>query len=598
MRIAHYALLLAIPSGALLLWGFPGISVHEGNWTSLGFFAIMLLIVELSSVTLPRVGGLSLALAPMLALLAQVEPRTALLIAAAAILLREITAGREDTWGRLISFCHSFLALGAGALVYALMQKPAPVLAALVAVLIYFFLDMVVSTISIGFFHDPDGQKSWYETRQKGIWLHLASAPVGYLMGLASLTSPWTVLPDCILVLALVASLKTQMAKPQQTRESSKTEALERLRKQVEESQEYAQKFEHISKQLKKRVDELSVLVEIGQKLGTNLSLENVFRVVLDILQKLFRYQSCVIFSLERLGEERQLSPLRCHTPYSEYVKSLALAVGETLVGKVAESKAPILLSEKTGNWELRLLEYEKTQMAAPMIVEDKLKGVIYIGHEKPRFYTKDDLHLMQLLAYQAATLFVYAESYESTVSLAKTDGLTGLYTHRSFQERLTEEVKRAERYRLPLALIMLDTDHFKTYNDTYGHPQGDELIKEVSQLLLSYTRETDVVCRYGGDEFAIILLESHKDSAANTAERIRQAFELRLNTEGKVKVTASIGVSGYPEDAEDKAELIRMADRALYCSKDMGRNRVTLASRTINKEGERLPKAQDMGRR
>lgn len=158
--------------------------------------------------------------------------------------------------------------------------------------------------------------------------------------------------------------------------------------------------------------------------------------------------------------------------------------------------------------------------------------------------------------------------------TLATIDGLTGLKNHRAFQEQLEIEFRRARRYQLPLSLLMLDVDHFKLYNDTYGHLAGDEVLQHVARLLTLVARQTDFVCRYGGEEFAVILPNTPADGALALAERYRttiasENWSLR-------PITISIGAASLTPEIQCRAELIEKADRALYHSKQNGRNRVT----------------------
>ena len=158
--------------------------------------------------------------------------------------------------------------------------------------------------------------------------------------------------------------------------------------------------------------------------------------------------------------------------------------------------------------------------------------------------------------------------------ALATRDGLTNLWNHRSFQEQLANEFARAKRYKRALSLILLDIDHFKQYNDTFGHQAGDEILRHVGELLQRTARHTDVVARYGGEEFAIILSDEDIPSSIAAAERFRAAFE--AEAWHARTVTASFGIATYKRSYEDTASMIADADRALYTSKDAGRNCVT----------------------
>lgn len=171
---------------------------------------------------------------------------------------------------------------------------------------------------------------------------------------------------------------------------------------------------------------------------------------------------------------------------------------------------------------------------------------------------------------------------YEKTIELSKTDGLTGLKNHREFKEAFNAEFLRAKRYQRPFSLFMLDIDDFKHYNDTNGHPQGDVLLKKLSELIKENLKDTDVVARYGGEEFAILLLETSKDQGVTIAERLRGMIEWckfpKEETQPGKKVTVSIGVSGYPYDGDSAEEILKAADKALYRAKKEGKNRVIYA--------------------
>ena len=165
----------------------------------------------------------------------------------------------------------------------------------------------------------------------------------------------------------------------------------------------------------------------------------------------------------------------------------------------------------------------------------------------------------------------------EQLQALATTDGLTGLKNHRTFKERLAEEFERATRYHLPLSLMLLDVDHFKSFNDTHGHPAGDEVLRRVAKHLTESTRSTDFVARYGGEEFAVLLPFTHQAAALALAERTRTSiagakWDLRA-------VTASFGVATINDATLTWDLLVKQADTALYRSKAAGRNRVTHAN-------------------
>jgi diguanylate cyclase (GGDEF)-like protein len=174
------------------------------------------------------------------------------------------------------------------------------------------------------------------------------------------------------------------------------------------------------------------------------------------------------------------------------------------------------------------------------------------------------------------------ADANARLAQLAVTDGLTGVYNHRHFHERLALELERSQRNGLPLSLFMLDVDHFKAYNDRFGHPAGDELLRQLARLLGDGRRVNDFVSRYGGEEFTVVLVDTPKLTAAQLGEKLRE----RVNEEnlgaadGIAGITISLGIAAFPDDATTAEALVRAADTALYRAKRAGRNRVVLAGR------------------
>ena len=170
------------------------------------------------------------------------------------------------------------------------------------------------------------------------------------------------------------------------------------------------------------------------------------------------------------------------------------------------------------------------------------------------------------------------ALEHARTRRLASTDGLTGVYNHRTFQERLSQEIARADRYSRPLSVLIIDVDHFKVYNDTYGHPQGDIVLQDLARLLQEMSRTSDTVARWGGEEFAIILPETDSVGAQKIGQRLCEQME-RYPFPGQElmhggTLTISIGVATYAS-ASSKEALLQAADTALYAAKREGRNRV-----------------------
>jgi diguanylate cyclase (GGDEF)-like protein len=160
---------------------------------------------------------------------------------------------------------------------------------------------------------------------------------------------------------------------------------------------------------------------------------------------------------------------------------------------------------------------------------------------------------------------------------LSITDGLTGVYNYRYLRSALDKEVARARRFREKFAIIMLDVDHLKEYNDVHGHLRGSEVLRRLAQVVMGELRTSDVIAKYGGDEFVIILPQTDREGARTLAERIRAAVEVHEfpGEEEGMRITSSMGIAQFPEDGELTRDLLESADNALYDAKRSGRNRV-----------------------
>ena len=214
------------------------------------------------------------------------------------------------------------------------------------------------------------------------------------------------------------------------------------------------------------------------------------------------------------------------------------------------------------------------------MTVGEEVVGTVVCGATGKGALSEDAVRMLGVLAMQAAGAIERGRLFEKTERMATTDGLTGLNNHRTFQDLLDGHLAAARRYGRQVSLIICDVDHFKSVNDTYGHPVGDKVLKGVSRILRAEARDTDVVARYGGEEFAVILPETDTEGAKVIANRIREKIAANtVQTElGPLNVTISLGVSTFPAHGDEKQDVIDRADQALYGAKHGGRNRVVCA--------------------
>ena len=185
---------------------------------------------------------------------------------------------------------------------------------------------------------------------------------------------------------------------------------------------------------------------------------------------------------------------------------------------------------------------------------------------------------MLSAVARSAGLALENAELHRKTEELTIIDELTGIYNYRYFVQKLQEEKRRALRYDLPLSLIMVDIDWFKKLNDNYGHEIGNEVLKQLANVIRRCIRDVDIFSRYGGEEFVIILPQTPRGEASHIGERIRSQVEQEIISTGngsKVKITVSVGVSSFPENGKSHEELVSVADQALYRAKGDGRNLV-----------------------
>jgi diguanylate cyclase (GGDEF)-like protein len=219
-----------------------------------------------------------------------------------------------------------------------------------------------------------------------------------------------------------------------------------------------------------------------------------------------------------------------------------------------------------------------RSMMAVNLSTLDDVFGAVVVSTQEPNVFTERHRDLF----LQFARHVVYPILRIRLHALATTDTLTGLNNHRAFRRRLQEEIERCQRYNHPLSMILIDLDHFKTVNDTQGHPAGDAILAQVGSMLRRGSRATDLVARYGGEEMVVLCPETRPDEAVILAERIRESVEKRvfdLPTGGDIRITVSLGIASLPDHSLDAETLIDAADRALYDAKTHGRNRVCVAS-------------------
>jgi diguanylate cyclase (GGDEF)-like protein len=330
--------------------------------------------------------------------------------------------------------------------------------------------------------------------------------------------------------------------------------------------------------ELEKSQAQIETIYETSRNLGEILNLEEVVDEFLNIVQKILSYPFCSIFilndsnTLSLLGEIKEGRKIK----YSEPVKK---SLNETLE-KVTSTGKPVRIFDLAGAFgHQRESDEFKSLLAVPMISRGKVVGVLTTQSKRAGAFLDEDEKIFSILAGSAALAIENASLHQKTKELTIVDELTGIYNYRYFIKKLAQEIKRAERYKQSLSLLMIDIDWFKRCNDTYGHLFGNKVLKELTQRIEDSVRDVDVVSRYGGEEFAVILPQTDKKDAQTIGERIRHRVESTdfvVEECGlRVKVTVSLGVATYPENGTTLEQLVEKVDQALYLAKGKGKNMV-----------------------
>lgn len=251
---------------------------------------------------------------------------------------------------------------------------------------------------------------------------------------------------------------------------------------------------------------------------------------------------------------------------------------GEGVAGKVFQTGKAMNINnaEEDNNFVEWHSSFVHTIACIPMVVYKDIIGVINVTNKKGKEgFSGQDVEILEAVADQAAVAINKAQLWE----LAVTDSLTGLYIRRYFMVKLEEESNRSKRYNKIFSIVMADLDKFKEINDIYGHTTGDQVLKTVGMCLQKNVRDVDILARYGGDEFVMLLPETDRDEAYTFAERLRERVS-QMKLKDIPKFTISLGIASYPVDEKDFEDLIKKADEAMYSAKETGRNMVVKYSK------------------
>jgi len=331
--------------------------------------------------------------------------------------------------------------------------------------------------------------------------------------------------------------------------------------------------------------EELQNISELGTRLNRHLTQTEIVDVLIDISKKFVNFDFSCFVAFD--SEKGKNTIVRIYSEEEKNYEGRDFACDDKLglTSWVIRNNVPLEYCQIKGkrkeiilfNRNFKIPFRYNSVLILPLKSQNTVLGAFIMASNRGTICREDDKKILEGICSQIGIALENCRMYEALRHLATIDGLTGLSNHRVFQESLTGEIQRHERHPDNFSLLFIDIDYFKSFNDRYGHPIGDFVLKEISSILQSMVRKADVAARYGGEEFAIILINTDHSGAIKLGERIRQKVASSTFTKNDLNlhVTLSIGVATYPNNASTKQDLIESADRALYLAKANGRNRV-----------------------
>jgi diguanylate cyclase (GGDEF)-like protein len=329
---------------------------------------------------------------------------------------------------------------------------------------------------------------------------------------------------------------------------------------------------------LEKTVHDISSLYQAPKEMISTTTLEDLIACMKKSIVGYFQFSKCklIIFSFKE-KEPKIDTVYNLPEPVGREQEDALSGYEERLCDFMKGRKNPLMVDRDLNMPppdEIGLTEGIGTFIAIPLIAGDRMNGVFAIEGA-----SLDDMVRFIILGHQFAIVLERIRLYELMQELAITDGLTDVFVRRYFLERLQEEIERARHFSTKLSFLMIDIDYFKTCNDEFGHLVGDAVLRETAAIMKKNLREIDIIGRYGGEEFSVILPDTTKDGALVVGERMRKAVETTGISayDESINVKISIGIAAYPDDADEINQLIDRADQMLYKAKETGRNKTVV---------------------
>ena len=321
---------------------------------------------------------------------------------------------------------------------------------------------------------------------------------------------------------------------------------------------------------------EREFLFQTVQDLSSTLSSREVLE---RLIERTLVHLDSEIGSVMLVQPDGSLRISYAHGLPEEITSSVRVEVGEGIAGHVVLSGEPLLVNDVEQDPRFRRSNhdryYTRSCISVPLVFQSRVRGVINVNNKRSQnSFSEEDLRLLQTIATHASMALANAHRFEEMEERAQRDALTNLANHGFFWSTLEAEVKRAARHSRELALALIDVDHFKAYNDRFGHRQGDSALVAVARAIAVASRSHDLPARYGGEEFAVVLPETPPGGATSFGEKVRGAVEALAD----LGLTVSVGIASLSQCDGSATDLVEKADKELYRAKSKGRNQVCSA--------------------
>jgi len=343
------------------------------------------------------------------------------------------------------------------------------------------------------------------------------------------------------------------------------------------------------SKEQRQRA-QLEAINAIADQISKTSELDDLLQKICSLIPEKFPVDHAVLVMRDGALDEQRLV-MRAHAGRltSIFDTQWELPPGDGLC-RTAYHRGEVVVENNVRQSQRYIPGFKETQseLCLPLIAFEEPLGVLVLDSAQPDNFRDEDVRVLQSVADICAVGIRNAMQLHQAKTMASTDGLTGIYNRRGFETRIIETLAAADRNGLGLSLLIIDIDHFKRLNDEFGHLLGDEVLRQVAKVFTQQLRKNDVVCRYGGAEFAILLPETMSDRAHAVAEKLRRVVAEYQFPGVPRAVTISLGIADCPTHAATRDELVRAADEALYAAKQNGRNRVEIAHQVVGKGATR----------